>query len=123
MARSDSVDVDSVSQPSIQKNITSFSFQSSSDDAINPFSWYVNKLFSSINANYRNADLKRLYETELPTGERLWILVEEYFAHIHPLRCNGFVHKPSFMQRLDEDVASCRQSESLLHVICALGAK
>lgn len=27
------------------------------------------------------------------------------------------------MRRLDEDLDSCRQSESLLHVICALGAK
>lgn len=51
------------------------------------------------------------------------MLVEQYFAHIHPLRCNGFVHKPSFMQKLDEDFETCRQNESLLHVICALGAK
>ncbi|KAJ5524402.1 hypothetical protein N7494_011052 [Penicillium frequentans] len=64
-----------------------------------------------------------LHATELPDGESLKTLVEEYFAHIHPLRCNGFVHKPSFMRRLDEDVDSCRQSESLLHIICALGAK
>ncbi|KAJ5672943.1 hypothetical protein N7507_002070, partial [Penicillium longicatenatum] len=65
----------------------------------------------------------RLHVPELPDDERLRVLVEEYFAHIHPLRCNGFVHKPSFMRRLDEDVESCRQSESLLHIICALGAK
>ncbi|KAJ5947725.1 hypothetical protein N7466_000740 [Penicillium verhagenii] len=64
-----------------------------------------------------------LHAPELPNGENLRILVEEYFAHVHPLRCNGFVHKPSFMQRLDEDVDSCRRSESLLHIICALGAK
>jgi hypothetical protein len=64
-----------------------------------------------------------LHAPDLPRGERLWTLVEQYFAHIHPLRCFGFVHKPSFMQRLDEDVEACRNSESLLHVICALGAK
>ncbi|KAJ5108491.1 hypothetical protein N7456_005166 [Penicillium angulare] len=64
-----------------------------------------------------------LYDSELPRGDKLWILVEEYFIHVHPLRCNGFVHKPTFMQRLDEDVESCCQSESLLHIICALGAK
>lgn len=69
------------------------------------------------------ANGRRLHATELPDGESLRTLVEEYFAHIHPLRCNGFVHKPSFMRRLDEDVDSCRQSESLLHIICALGAK
>lgn len=64
-----------------------------------------------------------LYVPELPRGERLWTLVEEYFAHIHPLRCFGFVHKPSFMQQLDEDVEKYRNNESLLYVICALGAK
>ncbi|KAJ5919869.1 hypothetical protein N7454_009704 [Penicillium verhagenii] len=69
------------------------------------------------------ADQQRLHAPDLPNGDNLRILVEEYFAHIHPLRCNGFVHKPSFMQRLDEDVDSCRKSESLLHIICALGAK
>lgn len=64
-----------------------------------------------------------LYAPELPRGERLWTLIEEYFAHIHPLRCFGFVHKPSFMQRLDEDAEIFCDSESLLHVICAFGAK
>ncbi|KAJ5103173.1 hypothetical protein N7532_003702 [Penicillium argentinense] len=64
-----------------------------------------------------------LYTPELPEGDRLCALIEEYFAHIHPLRCFGFVHKPSFMQRLDEDVGSFRDEESLLHIICALGAK
>lgn len=64
-----------------------------------------------------------LYAPDLPRGERLWTLVEEYFAHIHPLRCFGFVHKPSFLQRLDEDVEKFRDRESLLHAICAFGAK
>ncbi|KAJ5988597.1 hypothetical protein N7481_003807, partial [Penicillium waksmanii] len=64
-----------------------------------------------------------LYTPELPDGNKLWALIEEYFSHIHPLRCFGFVHKPSFMQRIDEDVGSFRDEESLLHVICALGAK
>ncbi|KAJ5234742.1 uncharacterized protein N7469_003910 [Penicillium citrinum] len=64
-----------------------------------------------------------LYTQELPEGSKLWALIEEYFSHIHPIRCFGFVHKPSFMQRIDEDIGSCRDEESLLHVICALGAK
>lgn len=68
-------------------------------------------------------DAFRLYSQELPEGSKLWALIEEYFAHIHPMRCFGFVHKPSFMQRIDEDIGSCRDEESLLHVICALGAK
>ena len=44
----------------------------------------------------------RLYSKELPDKERLFRLVDQYFANIHPLRCFGFIHKPSFMQRLDE---------------------
>lgn len=69
------------------------------------------------------ANLIRLHSPSLPDKQRIMILVEEYFAHVHPLRCFGFVHKPSFMQRLDEDLDSCCNNESLLHIICALGAK
>jgi hypothetical protein len=65
----------------------------------------------------------RLHSPQLPDKQRIKILVEEYFAHVHPLRCFGFVHKPSFMQRLDEDMESCCNNESLLHIVCALGAK
>ncbi|KAJ5676184.1 hypothetical protein N7462_009081, partial [Penicillium macrosclerotiorum] len=64
-----------------------------------------------------------LYAPELPERDSLEILIGEYFTHIHPLRCFGFIHKPSFMQHLDEDLESCRNSESLLHVVCAMGAK
>lgn len=41
--RSVSTDINSIPQSSMQKNLNSFSFQSASDDTINPFSWYVNK--------------------------------------------------------------------------------
>jgi hypothetical protein len=64
-----------------------------------------------------------MHAPELPDKDKIITLVEEYFAHVHPLRCFGFVHKPSFMQRLDDDLDSCCNNESLLHVICALGAK
>lgn len=70
-----------------------------------------------------SANVTRLYAPHLPDKRRIIILVEQYFAHVHPLRCFGFVHKPSFMQRLDEDLELCRDEESLLHIICALGAK
>ena len=70
-----------------------------------------------------SANLPRLFAPYLPDKRRIIILVEQYFAHVHPLRCFGFVHKPSFMQRLDEDLEFCRDQESLLHIICALGAK
>ncbi|KAJ5365265.1 hypothetical protein N7517_008151 [Penicillium concentricum] len=80
-------------------------------------------VYSLILLIYRDTEWARLDSPKLPDKERILILVEEYFAHVHPLRCFGFVHKPSFMQRLDEDLESCCNHESLLHIICALGAK
>jgi hypothetical protein len=65
----------------------------------------------------------RLYSRELPDKERLFRLVDQYFANIHPLRCFGFIHKPSFMQRLDESFSTSRSESSLLYTVCALGAK
>lgn len=51
------------------------------------------------------------------------MLVEEYFNNIHPLRAFAFMHKPSFLQRLDGDVSKNFDNHALLHVICALGAQ
>lgn len=47
--------------------------------------------------------------------------VEAYFVHIHPLRCLSFVHKPSFMQRLDRGECIEVFGEALLYIICAFG--
>ncbi|KAJ5708823.1 hypothetical protein N7493_010157 [Penicillium malachiteum] len=102
------------------RNSISIASKPVSEEVPNSFEWYVSAV---IHRSIFKADLARLYTSEIPKSERLYILIEEYFANIHPLRCNGFVHKPSFMQQLDEHPESCRQSESLLHVICALGAK
>ncbi|KAJ6065543.1 hypothetical protein N7444_001196 [Penicillium canescens] len=85
----------------LQKNQSSS--QQSPDSVTDPISW--------------------LHTQQLPDKDRIIILVEEYFAHVHPLRCYGFVHKPSFMQRLDEEFETCCNDESLLHIVCALGAK
>lgn len=62
-----------------------------------------------------------LHATELPGKEETRALVEHYFAHVHPLRCFGFLHKPSFMQRLDADRSSTRENDPLLLIVCALG--
>ena len=65
----------------------------------------------------------RLVFPELPSKENIRCLVDEYFANVHPLRCFGFIHKPSFMQRLDEGLSANHTGNALLYIICALGAK
>lgn len=65
----------------------------------------------------------RLHTKELPDKDRIFRLVDQYFANIHPLRCFGFIHKPSFMQRLDESISTNNSESALLYTVCALGAK
>jgi hypothetical protein len=64
-----------------------------------------------------------LQTKDLPDKEHLFRLVDQYFANIHPLRCFGFIHKPSFMQRLDEGITANKSESALLYTVCALGAK
>ncbi|KAI1881358.1 hypothetical protein JX265_000184 [Neoarthrinium moseri] len=64
-----------------------------------------------------------LMSPELPDKEKIVILAEEFFANIHNIRSFGFVHKPSYMQQLDEQSPAVQRESSLLHAICALGAK
>ncbi|CAI7658778.1 unnamed protein product [Penicillium glandicola] len=59
----------------------------------------------------------------LPKPSRIAMLVEEYFNNIHPLRAFAFMHKPSFLQRLDEGLSNSHHNHALLHVVCALGAQ
>ncbi|RSL84788.1 hypothetical protein CDV31_016659 [Fusarium ambrosium] len=64
-----------------------------------------------------------LFTPTLPTTPSiLRRLAEQYFDNVHPLRCFAFVHKPSFMRRLDEGFGSDSNS-ALLHMICAHGAR
>ncbi|KAF3392619.1 hypothetical protein F1880_008847, partial [Penicillium rolfsii] len=58
---------------------------------------------------------------QLPSPWKIRLLVEEYFNNIHPLRCFAFIHKPTFLQRLEKD--DKYQHNALLHIICALGAQ
>lgn len=51
------------------------------------------------------------------------MLVKEYFENIHPLRCYAFIHRPSFLQRIEESSNEDHARNSLLHIVCALGAK
>ncbi|KAJ5503751.1 hypothetical protein N7463_006625 [Penicillium fimorum] len=59
----------------------------------------------------------------LPNSSRIAMLVEEYFNNVHPLRAFAFIHKPSFLQRLDGELSKNSHNNALLHVICALGAQ
>lgn len=63
-----------------------------------------------------------LRSQRLPEKRYLLDLVKAYFANIHPLRCFGFLHKPSFMQRLDAADSGSHEDDALLHIVCALGA-
>ena len=64
-----------------------------------------------------------MYEDTLPgIGERRRMLVDIYFDRVHPLRCLGFIHKPSFMLAFDRGVAMEEFGRPLVHIICALGA-
>ncbi|RTE76513.1 hypothetical protein BHE90_009016 [Fusarium euwallaceae] len=65
-----------------------------------------------------------LFTPTLPsTPSILRRLAEQYFDNVHPLRCFAFVHKPSFMRRLDEGFGSDSNNSALLHMICAHGAR
>ena len=67
-------------------------------------------------------DYDCLWSSFLPANDKVRTLVEYYFMNVHPLRCFGFLHKPSFMQRLDTESSNNRDDDALLHVVCALGA-
>lgn len=47
-----------------------------------------------------------------------WSLVETFFSEIAPLRCLGFLHEPSFMQRLDGLLE--KSEDPLLMAVCAV---
>lgn len=65
----------------------------------------------------------RLNSYHLPNYWEIGQLVEEYFNNIHPLRCFAFIHRPSFLQRLDKEESKSSQNYALLYIICALGAQ
>ncbi|KAE8443607.1 hypothetical protein EG329_001540 [Mollisiaceae sp. DMI_Dod_QoI] len=64
-----------------------------------------------------------LFYSHLPNTEQIHQLVDAYFTHMHPLRCFAFIHRPSFMEKLDQDLKCGRHDSAILNIICALGAK
>ncbi|RMY60455.1 hypothetical protein D0865_01516 [Hortaea werneckii] len=67
------------------------------------------------------SDEVRSLTPSLIGGHEARSLIEAYFAHVHPLRCFGFLHKPSFMHNLDHRDPSTFDEDALLLIMCALG--
>ncbi|KAL2825126.1 fungal-specific transcription factor domain-containing protein [Aspergillus pseudoustus] len=64
-----------------------------------------------------------LESPHLPEKAKVAVLVENYFSHIHPIRCFAFLHRPSFLRRVDEELAPGSTPTALLYIVCALGAQ
>lgn len=66
---------------------------------------------------------RRLTSMRLPETLKLRLLMEQYFKHLHPLRCFAFIHKPSFMQWIDDEMVADHNENALVCIISALGAR
>ncbi|VUC24396.1 unnamed protein product [Clonostachys rosea] len=77
----------------------------------------------SASSSVEDSPLSWLCSHELPGPKHLRVLVMSYFQNFHPLRCFAFIHKPSFLRRLDERPTSSLQDNALLHIVCTLGAQ
>ncbi|KAI8579976.1 hypothetical protein K450DRAFT_240004 [Umbelopsis ramanniana AG] len=62
-------------------------------------------------------------EIQLPDKVLVRMLVERFFSEIYPSRMFGFLHKPTFIFRLDEGHESTAEAKTLLLTICALATK
>ncbi|KAG9249616.1 uncharacterized protein F5Z01DRAFT_473842 [Emericellopsis atlantica] len=65
----------------------------------------------------------RLNSRELPEPKHIRVLVNHYFQNFHHLRCFAFLHKPTFLRKLDDGISANLQDNALLHIICTLGAQ
>lgn len=59
----------------------------------------------------------------MPDLKQIRLLVTYYFDNFHPLRCFGFIHKPTFLRQLDESRGRHICDDALLHIMCTLGAQ
>ena len=66
----------------------------------------------------------RLYDAQLPVEiAKLRHLAEQYFQHIHPLRCLAFIHPPTFLQALDQRKCNEIYGAATAYIVFALGAR
>jgi Fungal specific transcription factor domain/Fungal Zn(2)-Cys(6) binuclear cluster domain len=67
--------------------------------------------------------ISSLIEIQLPDKILVRTLVDKFFSEIYPCRMFGFLHKPTFILRLDEGFESTVEEMTLLLTICALATK
>lgn len=58
----------------------------------------------------------------LPPVHRVRELLDMYFARVHTVRCLGFLHVPTFMERFQDDGEAYEDPSGLVHIMCALAA-
>ncbi|KAE8379716.1 hypothetical protein BDV26DRAFT_258713, partial [Aspergillus bertholletiae] len=58
----------------------------------------------------------------LPPIDRVRELIDVYFAQIHTVRCMGFLHIPTFMERFKDRKAILTEMSGLIYAMCALAA-
>ncbi|CRG92368.1 putative transcriptional regulatory protein C1327,01c [Talaromyces islandicus] len=58
----------------------------------------------------------------LPSIEHIRELIDIYFAQIHTVRCMGFLHIPSFMERFNDPRNVYSEVSGLIYIMCALAA-
>ena len=59
---------------------------------------------------------------ELPGPHHIRELIDVYLSRVHTVRCLGFLHIPTFMERFGGDEAFYRDRSGLICIICALAA-
>jgi Fungal specific transcription factor domain len=58
----------------------------------------------------------------LPPITQVRELVDIYFAHIHSVRCLGFLHVPTFMEQFHNSRKVYAEMSGLIYIMCALAA-
>ncbi|KAH8697791.1 hypothetical protein BGW36DRAFT_427739 [Talaromyces proteolyticus] len=58
----------------------------------------------------------------LPPIDQIRELIDIYFAQIHTVRCMGFLHIPSFMERFKDHRKVYSEVSGLIYIMCALAA-
>ncbi|CEJ81055.1 hypothetical protein VHEMI01206 [[Torrubiella] hemipterigena] len=71
----------------------------------------------------QDGGLQWLSRSALPQQPELSLLIDTYFKVMHPVRCFGFIHRPSFMQKIEDQSEQDRNHNPLLLAVCAIAAK
>lgn len=58
----------------------------------------------------------------LPAAHLIRELIDLYLSRVHPVRCLGFLHIPTFMERFRQDDSLYADQFGLIYAICALAA-